>query len=111
MRNGSTEVDSAQPMQDTPETEEFDGVRKYNPWFFEKGFWKQWLIFHSSQTVKLGYSFLSELIFMLYFSFYIRNWLLYSWTGYDWMTIGIIILMMFGRFKATWPEYSRQSWK
>ena len=75
----------------------------------QKGFWKHWLIFHSSQTVKLGYSFLSEFLFMLYFSFYIRNKLLYKWTSHDSATIGAILVMIFGRIKAYQPHLSRET--
>ena len=90
--------------QDTPGHPTEPKIKKCIPWpkwsFFEEGYWKHWLLFHSSPMAKLGYSFLTELLFMFYFSFYIRNCLLYQWNKYDWVTIVIIIIMMFGRIKA-----------
>ena len=72
-------------------------------------FWQHWLIFHASHPVKLGYSFLSELFFMLYFSFYIRNCLLYKWNHHDGNTIAIVCLMMVGRLKENWPGLSMRT--
>ena len=83
------------PKERLIENAQKDGDCKESNKSFIMGFCKQWLIYHSSQMVKLGYSFLSELLFMFYFSFYLRNCLLYRWNGYDWATIVIIIVMMF----------------
>ena len=68
-------------------------------------YWRYIMLFHESPRTKMSYSMLSEIAMVFYFSYYLRNELLYSFSIHDFIIFGLITSTMIGKLKATFPSF------
>lgn len=64
-------------------------------------------LFHESPRTKISYSMITEMAFVLYYSYYLRNAMLYRWTVHDVIIPLLVTLTMLGRLKATFPHLAK----